>query len=506
MIVFLLVFILAVFFYVKYRGGRKQLYELSDILPGPGCVPVIGNSHWFIGGPERILQNIKILANRAEKCPSGICKIWIGPSLYVVVTNPQDVQIVLDSCLEKDYTYKFLRAWLGNGLFVAPLDLWKSHRRVILPIFQNRLIEDFIENFGKQGSILVQRLENEVGKSEFDVFKYITSCMLDIVFETAMGERMDVQHNPDTRYLRARNYVMSVINMRLFKPWMQPDALFHLTKYSKLQKESIDITHKFTEEVVTRKRKAYENGVIHKGCKDLLELLLSRGTKFTDEELREHIDSITIAGNDTTALVISYVLQILGHHQKEQQLVYEELQQIFGSSSRLPNKEDLMKMEYMERVIKETMRLFTVVPIIARKTLKEVKLSSITLPPGISCAVVPFAMHRSKKLWGPDVDDFNPDRFLPENCANRHPCAFIPFSYGARNCIGRHFGMLAMKSILANILRKYKINSSACGNLKIEILLFPVSGHLISLEKRETPVDTSVNSSMKSMKIGPLVS
>lgn len=70
--------------------------------------------------------------------------------------------------------------------------------------------------------------------------------------ETAMGEKMDVQHNPDTPYLRARNTVISIIGMRFFKAWMQPDALFKLTSYSKLQKENIDLTHKFTDEVSTQ--------------------------------------------------------------------------------------------------------------------------------------------------------------------------------------------------------------------------------------------------------------
>ncbi|XP_045774553.1 cytochrome P450 4C1-like [Maniola jurtina] len=485
MLSLVILFLLSCAYYIYFRRIRKPLYELSQSLPNIGCLPIIGHTHWFIGGPERVLKNIQHLAGLVDDS-GGVSKIWIGPSLYIVSFNPDDVQKILENCLQKDSSYRFLQTWLGNGLFVAPVDLWKAHRRVLLPVFHSRIIDDFIDVFGEQGNVLVTRLKERLDKPKFDVFKYITSCMLDIVFETAMGEKMDVQHNPDTPYLRARNSVISIIGMRLFKAWMQPDVLFNLTSYSKLQKENIDLTHKFTDEVVRRKRILFEEkGPVQKyGRRDLLELLLDKEMKFTDEELRDHVDSITIAGNDTTALVISYALLLLGSHPEAQERVYLELKGIFGESSRAPTKEDVNKMDYLERVIKETMRLYTVVPIIGRETQKELKLSTCTIPAGVGCAVLPFIMHRSKRIWGPDADVFNPDRFLPEASAKRHPCSYIPFSYGARNCIGRHFGMIAMKSILANVLRSYKVTSSTCDRLKIEILLFPVSGHMISIENR----------------------
>ncbi|XP_023942753.2 cytochrome P450 4C1-like [Bicyclus anynana] len=485
MFIFVLLFLLSCVYYVYFRRMRKPLYELSESLPNTGCLPIIGHTHWFLGGPEKVLKNIQQLASLVEDS-GGISKVWIGPSLYIVSLNPDDVQKILENCLQKDSSYRFLQNWLGNGLFVAPVDLWKAHRRVLLSVFHNKIIDEYVDVFGEQGEVLVERLKEQINKPEFDVYKYITSCMLDIVFETAMGEKMDVQHNPDTPYLRARNAVMSIIGMRLFKAWMQPDVLFNLTPYSKQQKENIDLTHKFTDEVVRKKRMLHEKNGPEKnlGRRDLLQLLLDRETKFTDEELRDQVDSITIAGNDTTALVISYALLLLGCHQEEQEKVYAEVKGIFGDSSRHPTKADLNKMDHLERVIKETMRFYTVVPIIGRQTQKELKLSTCTVPAGVGCAVLPFAMHRSKRIWGPDADSFNPDRFLPEASAKRHPCSYIPFSYGARNCIGRHFGMIVMKSVLANVLRNYKITSSSCGRLKIEILLFPVSGHMITIEKR----------------------
>ncbi|KAI5642131.1 cytochrome p450 domain-containing protein [Phthorimaea operculella] len=462
------------------------------MLPDVGNLPVIGHTHWFIGDPERILKNVNTLAEMVDES-GGIANVWIGPALYIVTLIPEDVQKILETCLQKDDSYRFLRNWLGDGLFVAPVDLWKVHRRFLAPIFSPKIIEEYLGVFAEQADVLVERLGERSGGKQFDVYPYVTSCMLDIVFETAMGERMDVQHNPDTPYLRARHMVMSIINLRLFKAWLQPDALFNLTPYSKLQKESIHATHKFTDEVVNTKRSMFETNEFNKeGRKDILELMLEKNKDFTNEQLREHIDSITIAGNDTTSLVICYAMMLLGFHKEHQEKVFQELRTIFGDSKRAPNRDDLNKMDYLERVIKETMRLYMVVPIIGRKTDKELKLSTCTVPPGVGLAVIPFVIHRSKRLWGEDADLFNPDRFLPENSLHRHHCAFIPFSHGSRNCIGRHFGMLAMKMILSTVVRNFKITSDlhTCERLKIEILLFPVGGHLLTLEKRATDIRT----------------
>lgn len=75
-------------------------------------------------------------------------------------------------------------------------------------------------------------------------------CKIQILHsETAMGERMNVQQCPETPYLRARHTVMEILNLRLFKVWLQPDCLFNLTPYAKQQKDNIELTHKFTDEV-----------------------------------------------------------------------------------------------------------------------------------------------------------------------------------------------------------------------------------------------------------------
>ncbi|XP_050348227.1 cytochrome P450 4C1-like isoform X1 [Nymphalis io] len=478
MIIVAIVLIILCAYGAYWIADLRRLDRAIATLPIPPALPLV-----------EILKNLEYIASLALK-HKGAVKLWLGPKLYIAIGNPEDAQVVLDNCLDKDAVYRFLRPWLGRGLFIAPLGLWKAHRKVLLPIFHNKVVEEYLSVISTQADVLLERIAEQSGKSEFDVLKYITACTLDIVFETAMGERMDVQHTPDTSYLRARHTVMTILNKRFFKVWLQPDFIFNLTPFAKQQRENIEITHKFTDEVVKKKRRqqnmAISDNQLARQPKTVLDMLFGREIEFTDEQLREHIDSITIAGNDTTALVIAYTLVLLGIHQDAQNKVLQEQKNIFGDSKRGALKEDIFKMNYLERVIKESMRLYAVVPIISRNIHKDIYLphSNVTVPAGAGAVVGAFAIHRLESLWGPNANEFDPDRFLPERSIDRHPAAFIPFSYGPRNCIGRNFGMIIIKCIISSFVRSYKIEANDLGPLKIEILLFPIKGHQIKVTKR----------------------
>ncbi|XP_046969491.1 cytochrome P450 4c3-like, partial [Vanessa cardui] len=494
MIIVAMMFIILCGYMAYWVAGSRRLDRATATLPMPPSLPLVGNAMFFIGSTEKILKSLEYFASLAQK-HKGAVKLWLGPKLYIAIGNPEDAQVVLENCLDKDEVYRFLRPWLGRGLFIAPLNLWKVHRKVLLPIFHNKVVEEYLSVISTQADVLIERIGEQSGKSEFDVLKYITACTLDIVFETAMGERMDVQHTPDTPYLRARHIVMTILNKRLFKVWLQPDFIFNLTPYAKQQKENIELTHKFTNEVVKKKRIEYEKKVAKSNNQTdidsvgkpqtVLGMLFGREIEFTDEQLREHIDSITIAGNDTTAVVIAYTLVLLGIHQDAQNKVFQEQENIFGNSKRGALKEDIFKMNYLERVIKESMRLYTVVPIISRNIHKDIYLphSNVTVPKGTGAVVGAFAIHRLQSVWGPNANEFDPDRFLPERSVDRHPAGFLPFSFGSRNCIGRNFGMLIMKSIISSFVRSYKIEANEVGPLKIEVLLFPINGHQIKITK-----------------------
>ncbi|XP_033222170.1 cytochrome P450 4V2-like isoform X2 [Belonocnema kinseyi] len=113
---------------------------------------------------------------------------------------------------------------------------------------------------------------------------------------------------------------------------------------------------------------------------------------------------------------------------------------------------EIAELKYLDRVIKETLRINPSVPGLGRVLTEEIELGS-------KITMHVFTTHRDPEFW-PDPSKFDPDRFLPENSKGRHPYAYVPFSAGPRNCIGQKFAMVELKIVLAEILRKWRVKSA----------------------------------------------
>ncbi|GIY12617.1 cytochrome P450 4V2 [Caerostris darwini] len=203
-------------------------------------------------------------------------------------------------------------------------------------------------------------------------------------------------------------------------------------------------------EVPRRKRKAF------------LELLLEQhlvDPSFTEEDVKYEVETFMFGGHDTTAMALSWTLYCLGLYPEVQKLTFEEINDIFSDDpNRNVTREDLTRMKYMECVIKESLRLYPVVPFFTRECTETFEVLGHKVYPGIACSIFPLMLHRDPKVF-PGPEKFKPDRFFLENSKGRHPYAYIPISAGPRKCIGQKFAMMEMKVVIANILRRFRIIS-----------------------------------------------
>lgn len=148
----------------------------------------------------------------------------------------------------------------------------------------------------------------------------------------------------------------------------------------------------------------------------------------------------------------------------------------------------LKRLPYLDMVFKETLRLFAPAPVIPREALYDVEVKGIGIvPKGTIIGQIFYRLHRWKDIWGPDAEYFNPDHFLPEVAAKRHPLSFTPFGYGQRACIGQTQAIINVKLQLVHILSKFKFST----DLKMEDLTYKFTlsmnlnqKHMVRVHKR----------------------
>lgn len=306
-----------------------------------------------------------------------------------------------------------------------------------------------------------------------------------------MGVSKKTQDKSGYEYALAVMKMCDILHVRHRSIFLRSEFLFTLTKYYKQQGRLLDIIHGLTTKVIKKKKEALEKGTAgiipsakineaylkkldsvpttetasvdglsfgqSSGLKDdldveendigekkrlaFLDLLLEsarNGALISDTEIKEQVDTIMFEGHDTTAAASSFFLSLMGIHQKIQDRVIQELDEIFGDSDRPATFQDTLEMKYLERCMMETLRMFPPVPIIARQLTEDVKLASgdYTVPAGATVTVATYKLHRNPSIY-PNPDIFDPDNFLPERQANRHYYAFVPFSAGPRSCVGK---------------------------------------------------------------------
>lgn len=224
--------------------------------------------------------------------------------------------------------------------------------------------------------------------------------------------------------------------------------------------------------------------------KTFVRALVNPKMNLTDSEIHEEILTVILAAQDTSAIASSSTLLLLAMHKNIQQKVHEELTKVFGNIHDAPylDCDQINQLEYLEMVINESMRLLPVVPYIFRCNSTDVEISEGYILPANTFIIVPiFDLHRSKKIWGDDADEFKPERFSKENLDKIHPYSFIPFAKGPRMCVGWRYAKLLMMIQLTNFLLRFEVNT----DLKLEELEFQLNitmnicqGYKISVRDR----------------------
>ncbi|XP_053671571.1 probable cytochrome P450 4d14 [Anopheles nili] len=487
--------------------NRAAAAKLRNLLPNFTCipsVPVLGSAYHFKDPtPEGIFKtfsNFHRLYGR-NLITEGL---FNQPSLQIC--DPKVIEQVMQArTIEKTIIYDFMVPWLGTGLVISTGSKWAQRRKIITPTFHFKILEDFLVVMNHHADVLMRKLEKHAGGGDFDVYENVTYCALDIISESAMGVKLNTQHQPHSEYVQAVKEISDIIFKRLFSLLREYKWTFQFTKAHRRQEELVKVVHGFAHQVISERKKQLqdereqqrtqeqlqENDVYEKRRMTLLDLLLNvtiDDKPLSDSDIREEVDTFMFAGHDTTTSCISFAAYYLSQDPVIQERVYDEIQAIVGPDAKSQELTygTLQELKYLEMVVKETLRINPSVPIMGRRSAGDMIIDGVTIPKGIDFGIFIYALHNDPVLY-PEPERFDPERFSEDASAQRQPYSYIPFSAGSRNCIGQRYAMLEIKAILVKLVANFRLLPCEKANqlrIKTDMTLKPVNGAFVKVVRR----------------------
>jgi cytochrome P450 len=332
----------------------------------------------------------------------------------------------------------------GNGLLTNEGESWLRQRRLIQPAFHR----DRIESYGNTMVAYTERMmagwrDGEVRDIHRDTMRLALEIVAKALFNVEITSERD-------RVATALNTVMELGSggRMLLPPLLRMLPTPGNIRYRHAARQLDDIVYG-----LIRHRRS--NG---QGADDLLSALLQAqdesGGGMRDEQLRDEVMTLLLAGHETTAVSLSWTWHLLAQHPEIEKKLWSELREVLHGRS--PTTQDLSKLPYTERVVKEVMRLYPPAWAIVRNSLEDCELGGYRVPARATLMMSQWVMHRDPRYFE-QPERFNPDRWLDDRAKGTPKFAYFPFGGGPRSCIGAAFATMEAILVLATIAQKYQI-------------------------------------------------
>ena len=319
---------------------------------------------------------------------------------------------------------------LGNGLLVSDGDVHDAMRKVMNPAVHRRVLGNYVEHMVRCTDEVIATWQ---GRASLDMLVEMRKVALLITIETLFG----VDFNPDLE--RLWSSVLKLIHYIAPGLWMLWAGVPRLGYRTALRQ--IDT---YLHEIIRLRRASSQ------APDDLLGMLI-HADGVDDDMVRDQLLTMIVAGHDTVTAMLAWALYLLALHPDVQQRAREEAINVLGSEP--PTLEALNNLDYLGRVIDETMRLYPPAHLGSRVAATDLEFNGYRIPAGSRVTYSIYVTHRMPDYW-PDPLRFDPDRFLPERSKGRPQFSYIPFGGGQRICIGTSFALVEAKVVLARILQQ----------------------------------------------------
>ena len=423
------------------------------IIPSPRTLPIIGNLHQ-IPKAGLIQHLIEVARDFADP---GIFKLYFGSYVSLWVSHPDIVAELSDETRFRKMPGPGLRAvrsFAGDGLFTAFSEEpnWAKAHNILLPAFSQRAMRGYFDMMLEVADALIAKWERHLGR-DVNVPDDMTRFTLDSIAIAGFGYRFNSfekdQLDPFLESLATA--LIECMNKTTRLPIQQRFAKKGQARLA----EAIATMNTLVDRVIAERRAHPTDGG------DLLNLMLQAkdpqsGEQLDDLNIRYQILTFLIAGHETTSGMLSFAFYQLLRNPHVLAQAYAEVDRVLPGDKR-PDYADIAKLDVIERILKETLRLWPTAPAFSVAPFEDTDIGPWTMRKDRPVNIMTPALHRHPSVWERPYD-FDIDRWLPEAEAKRHPHAYKPFGNGVRACIGRQFAMVEAKLALAMMLQKFAIS------------------------------------------------
>jgi len=406
--------------------------------------------------------------NLAESEPNVRAEVGnTGKNISILLFDPK---LIKDFYAKQNYYQKTrilqtMREIMGTGLVLAEGNLWKNHRKIISSRFHFEFLKDNIPSI----TATTREFLNELAKAPLkrvNILDEVQKITGEVVGRIFFGENLNKYKFKGqllTLYLAGlmaratsglrRNYFVRFAFILGLNLEIIPSYRVLLNEIKEFRQ--------FCFKIIKDRK---DSGVKGKGH-DLLGVLLetqnnsSPEDRFTDEDIINEFITFFIAGMDTTGNLINMTLYLLQANPQSFEKLMEEIKTVYNKTEPV-TIENLNQMEFLHSILKETLRLYTPVPVIfPRKAQADHMLGDIYIKKGTSVRPTPIFNHANPNYFK-EPRKFKPERWLNKKEQEIDAFVFTPFSAGARNCIGQHLAMIEAKIVICEFIKMFKFEMS----------------------------------------------